>query len=294
MTTPRTMAVVAGVDGTADGTRAVDYAIALAKRDELDIRLVHVSHDFAKYGSLAPFVPQGTADDVGESVLRDAAKRVDEAGLPSDRVTAILAHGPRTAALLHHVTDAKYIVLGSRTFGGRHLLTGATSLAVTAHAAVPVRCVPPSWSVSQPSSGRVVVGVDGSKADSVVLEAAFTEADVTGADLEIVHAWPAVRAYDAAVTGRVLDEDWEDAARKALTGFIATIGANHPRARWELRLDYQRATVALHESALHADLLVLGRHGHNGPLGLLVGSNTRTLLHAGPCPIEVVPVTPRR
>ena len=294
MTTPRTKTVVVGVDGTADGTRAVDYAIVLANREDLDIRLVHVSHDFLKYGALAPFLPQGTAHEDSESVLRDAAKRVDEAGCSSDRVSAVLAQGPRTAALLDHVAEAKLIVLGTRTFAGRHLFTGATSLSVTSHSAVPVRCVPPSWSGSQPGSGRVVVGVDGSKADNAVLDAAFAEADLTCADLEIVHAWPAVRPYDAAVTGRVLDEEWESAARETLTRFIETIAVNHPRAKWGLRLDYQRATVALHEAATHADLLVLGRHGHSGPFGLLVGSNTRTLLHAGPCPIEVVPVTTRR
>ncbi|MDX6301670.1 MAG: hypothetical protein QOF53_2884 [Nocardioidaceae bacterium] len=290
MTTPHAKAAVVGVDGTPDGARAVDYALALAVRDELDVRLVHVSHDYVRYGALAPYLPPGTAREDGESVLRDAAKQADEAGIPSDRVTAVLAQGPRTAALLEHAADAECIVLGTRNFAVRHLLTGATSLSVTAHSTVPVCCVPPSWSGSQPRSGRVVVGVDGSNADSVVLEAAFTEADVSGADLEIVHAWPAVRPYDAAVTGRVLDEDWERTAGEPLTSSIGPIAATHPAVRWELHLDYQRVTVALHAAATHADLLVLGRHGHNGPFGLLVGSNTRTLLHAAPCPTEVVPV----
>jgi nucleotide-binding universal stress UspA family protein len=48
--------------------------------------------------------------------------------------------------------------------------------------------------------------------------------------------------------------------------------------------------VALHEAAVDADLLILGRHGHNPPLGLLVGSNTRTLVHNATCPVVVVPV----
>lgn len=294
MTTSHAKAVVVGVDGSPDGDRAVDYAAALANREHLEVRLVHVPHEYVMYGSFTPYVPQVMAREAGESVLRDAAKHADEAGFPSDRVTTVLAHGPRTVALLQHTTDAKYIVLGSRTSAVRHLLTGATSLSVAAHSAVRVRCVPPSWSGSQPSSGRVATGVDGSKADSAVLEAAFAEAGTAGAELQIVHAWPAVRPYDAATTGRVLDEDWEKTAREVLTKYIEPIAARHLRVRWELRLDYQRVTVALHEAAMHADLLVLGRHGHNAPLGLLVGSNTRTLLHAAPCPIEVVPVSSER
>jgi nucleotide-binding universal stress UspA family protein len=294
MTTSHAKAVVVGVDGSPDGERAVDYAAVLAHREHLEVRLVHVPHEYVMYGSFTPYVPQVMAREVGESVLRDAAKHADEAGFPSDRVTAVLAHGPRTMALLQHTTDAQYIVLGSRTSAVRHLLTGATSLSVAAHSAVRVRCVPPSWSVSAPSSGRVVAGVDGSDADGVVLEAAFAEADAAGAELEIVHAWPAVRPYDAATTGRVLDEDWERTVREGLTKHIEPVAAAHLSVTWQLRVDYHRVTVALHEAAMHADLLVLGRHGHNGPLGLLVGSNTRTLLHAAPCPLEVVPVSSER
>ena len=173
MTTSHAKAVVVGVDGSPDGDRAVDYAAALATREHLEVCLVHVPHEYVMHGSFTPYVPQVMAREVGESVLRDAAKHADEAGLPNDRVATVLAHGPRTAALLQHTTDAKYIVLGSRTSATRHLLTGATSMSVAAHSAVRVRCVPASWSGSQPSSGRVVAGVDGSDADSAVLEAAF-------------------------------------------------------------------------------------------------------------------------
>jgi nucleotide-binding universal stress UspA family protein len=61
---------------------------------------------------------------------------------------------------------------------------------------------------------------------------------------------------------------------------------------WALRLEYERVPVALHAAAEHADLLILGRHGHRTPLGLRVGSNTRTLLRTTTCPVVVVPVRP--
>src|SRR3954451_4837117 len=183
--------VVVGVDGSPDGDRAVEYATELAQRDHLDLRLVHVSYDYRVHSPMSPYLPRAMAREIGESVLQAAAKYADEAGFPGDRITTVLAQGPRAASLLEHVEDAGCVVLGSRTTTVKHLLTGAMSLAVIAHASVPVRCVPTSWDRSRPTSGRIVVGVDGSNADPEVLSEAFAEADAAGARLQIVHAWPA-------------------------------------------------------------------------------------------------------
>ncbi|HYO41153.1 MAG TPA: universal stress protein [Nocardioidaceae bacterium] len=293
MTAQPATTVVVGVDGTRDGERAIEYASALAAREHLDLRLVHVPHEYAMYAPMAPYLPQVTMreiGDIGESVLQEAAKHAEENGVPGERTSTVLAWGPRTEALLQQVGDAKCIVLGSRTSTVQHLLTGATSLSVVAHSVVPVRCIPPAWSGPRSAAGRIVVGVDGSKADALVLQEAFAEADAAGARIEIVHAWRPVSPYDAAITGRVLRDDWDKTTREQLTRSIELVAAAHQRVVWELRLDYERVTVALHEAAAQADLLVLGRHGHRGPLGLLVGSTTRTLLHHAPCPIEVVPL----
>src|SRR4051812_5289149 len=168
--------VVVGVDGTADGERAVRYGAALAAREDLDLRLVHVPHEIAFYAPTMPFLPITTVREIGESVLQEAAKHAEKAGFDADRTTTVLSEGPRTAGLLRHVADARYIVLGSRTSAVKHLLSGATSLSVVAHSSVPVHCVPPGWSGEQAPSGRLVVGVDGSRADPDVLKEAFAEA----------------------------------------------------------------------------------------------------------------------
>ena len=283
--------VVVGVDGTRDGERAVEYATALAKRRLLDVRLVHVPHEYVMYGPMTRYLPQVGTREIGESVLQAAAEHAEETGLPGDRVSTVLAAGPRTATLLDHARDAKYVVLGSRTSTTMHLLTGATSMSMIAHSSVPVRCVPPAWSESSAPSGRIVVGVDGSKADGEVLESAFAEAGTAGARLEIVHAWRPVSPYDAAITGRVLHDEWDKTTRDDLTRTIEPVAATHPGVGWELSLDFERVPVAVHGAAQHADLLVLGRHGHHAPMGLLVGSNTRTLLRTATCPVEVVPVS---
>lgn len=283
--------VVVGVDGTSDGDRAVWYGSELASREQLDLRLVHVRAEFAMYAPMMPYLPATTIDQIGESVLREAAKHAEEAGFDASRTTTVLSEGPRRAGLLSHADDARCLVLGTRASAVQHLLTGATSLSVAAHSPVPVHCVPRGWSGDASPSDRLVVGVDGSETDADVLREAFTEAETLHASLEIVHAWRPVSPYDASATGRTLRADWETAARDQLTRSIDAVVTSHPTVEWTLRLEFERVSVALHEASLNAGLLILGRHSHNPLLGLLVGSNTRTLLYTAPCPVVVVPVT---
>jgi nucleotide-binding universal stress UspA family protein len=291
MSTSENKTVVVGVDGTSDGDRAVWYASELASREHLDLRLVHVPQEFEMYAPMMPYLPASTIDEIGESVLREAVKHAEEAGFDTSRIGTMISRGPRRAALLRHVDDARCIVLGTRSSAVQHLLTGATTMSVAAHSPVPVHCVPRGWAAGS-TSNRVVVGVDGSEADADVLEQAFAEAESLAAELDIVHAWRPVSPYDASITGRTLREDWDKAARDALTRTIEPVAAAHPTVRWALRLEFERVSVALHESSTNARLLVLGRHSHNPLLGLLLGSNTRTLVHSATCPVVVVPVGP--
>jgi nucleotide-binding universal stress UspA family protein len=283
--------VVVGVDGTTDGERAVWYGTALATREDLDLRLVHVPQETEFAGGMLASLPIDTVREIGHTVLRDAAKQAEEAGFDEARTTTVLSEGTRTTALLRQAEDARHIVLGTRASAIQHLLTGRTTLSVVAHSSVPVHCVPRSWSAQRSPSGRLVVGVDGSQADPEVLAEAFAEASNRGASLEILHAWRPVSPYDAAITGRVLRDDWDKTTREALTRRVEEVTPSHPGVEWVLRLEFERVPVALHDAAVNADLLVLGRHGHHPLLGLLVGSNTRTLVHTAPCPVVVVPVS---
>ena len=283
--------VVVGVDGTKDGERAIWYAAALAARENLDLRLVHVPHEIRFATPMLPLIDSESVGDVGEGVVKEAARQAQAAGFATDRTTTVLPLGRRTVALLSQAEDARHIVLGTRTSAVQHLLTGATSLSVVAHSHVPVHCVPRNWSVDRNPSGRFVVGVDGSDADPEVLQEAFAEASTCGASLEIIHAWRPVSPYDASITGRVLRDDWDKLTRETLTRRIEPVAVEHVDVEWTLRLEFERVPVALHEAAATADLMVLGRHGHHPVLGLLVGSNTRTLVHNAPCPIVVVPVS---
>jgi nucleotide-binding universal stress UspA family protein len=288
VTTSNTGAAVVAVDGTEDGHRALAYAVTdLVARGDLSLRLVHVPRGAA---ALAPYVQPGKIREIGESLLQEAARQAEDAGVDPARVTTVLTDTPRTSAVLDHLEDARYLVLGTRASAVQHFLAGTTSLWLVAQSPVPVHCVPRTWQESRSRSGRVVVGVDGSRADRIVVTEAFAEAAARGASLEVVHAWRPESPYDAAITGRVLLDEWEKKTRDALTRPIEEVAAAHAGVDWQLRLEYQRVPAALYEASLNADLLVLGRHGSHTPVAVMVGSNTRTLLRNATCPVVAVPV----
>jgi nucleotide-binding universal stress UspA family protein len=289
MSTTRDIVVI-GIDGSEDGQRAMHYGLAMAEREGLSVRLVHVPHQTDMYAPMMPYLPETTVRTIGERVLKEAEQEAEEAGFDPARTTSALANGDRTPALLSQTDDARYVVLGTRSSGAQHLFTGSTSLSVAAHSSVPVHCVPRTWAADHPATGRIVVGLDGSPADVDVLTEAFLEAGPRRATLRLVHAWRPVSPYDAAIVGRTVRTEWEQSTRDALAKQVNEVAGRHPDVAWELELDFERVTVAVHKASMDADLLVLGRHGHLAPPSLVVGSNTRTLLRTATCPVAVVPI----
>ncbi|MGA8209381.1 MAG: universal stress protein [Nocardioidaceae bacterium] len=291
MTPSTSSTLVVGIDGTGDGERALRYGLALARREDLSLRLVHVAPQPQVHAPVRPYLPEPQRVQIGQTVLAQARSSAEAAGFDPERTATVLAHGPRTAALLQQARDARCVVLGTRSSGLQHLFTGSTSLSVAAHADLPVHCVPRLWDDEDEARGVVVAGLDGSDADEDVVAAAFDQAEVrSGTTLRFVHAWRPVGLYETAILGRTLRARWEDSAREPLTKRIEEAARHHPGVAWGLDLRYERMPVALHMAADEADVLVLGRHGHLVPTGLLVGSNTRTLLRAATCPVVVVPV----
>lgn len=282
--------VVVGIDGSHDSDRALRCAAALVNREGLALRLVHVVSDVQAYAPMGPYISEGLFAEIGEQVLNSAEKLALELHVRPDRLSTVLTHGSRAAALVDHLEDACVVVLGPRGSAIEHLLTGSTTTAVIAHSSLPVLCVPQTWSEERPSRDRIVVGVDGTDVTPVVLRAAFTEAAARGGTLDIVHAWRPDSPYDAAIEERTVRPRWEKETRRALTTMVEDIATDFADVEWNLTLRYEHVPVALHAAALDADLLVLGRRGHRTHFSVFVGSTTRTLLRAASGPLLVVPV----
>jgi nucleotide-binding universal stress UspA family protein len=139
------------------------------------------------------------------------------------------------------------------------------------------------------TTGRVVVGVDGSPASIDAVRWAARYAEMTGGKLEAVTSWLFPQGYgvDFGYGFETAQVDWEAAAREiqetALNqalpnGFkrlIRTVVEDHPAA-------------ALVTAAENADLLVVGSRGHGGFAGMLLGSVSGHVVAHASCAVVVV------
>lgn len=281
--------VVVGIDGGEDTERVVRYAVEEAERAGSDIRLVHVTPEPVPLAPMLPLVGAESLRGIGAQILSTAAQLVRELAGEDVQVEEVLAHGPRVTALLAYANDATTVVVGRRSPNLDRIATGSTSYAMAGRARCPVLVVPGQWTPDRPGPRRVVAAVDGSAASADVIGAGFAAAEARGAELVVLHAWRPPKEYDKAFGARA-EEAWNRQAEPSVWGMVAGWRADHPEVPVSVELCYENPSTALVHAAQDADLLVMGRRGDGGFLGLSLGSKVRTLLRSGSCPVEIVPI----
>jgi nucleotide-binding universal stress UspA family protein len=140
------------------------------------------------------------------------------------------------------------------------------------------------------TTGRIVVGVDGSPESKAALQWAAAEGCLRQAVVEAVHAWEfpalAVTSYGGAALPVIAPEDIENAAQQLLRDTVASVG--EPGCDVKTALVRGHAANALLAAAEGADLLVVGSRGRGGFTGLLLGSVSNHVVHHATCPVVVV------
>jgi nucleotide-binding universal stress UspA family protein len=126
--------------------------------------------------------------------------------------------------------------------------------------------------------------MDGSEDASAALRIGLRAAQLTGGRLRVVTTWvsPATWGRPTPVIDRTPDlEAVQDAAIEAAAGDAAVPVERVVHEGWP-------AQTLIHESR-GADLLVIGRRGHGGFPGLLLGSVSMHSVAHAPCSVLVVP-----
>ncbi|MBC9727961.1 universal stress protein [Streptomyces sp. TRM68367] len=296
-----TLPVIAAVDGSDGGLRALEWALDAARRRQAPLRVVHVRQyaPWAQPEALASGLPD-LADD---PVLDQVRGRLNgRAGLPE--VEYVGLEGTPGAMLPELGTAAQLLVLGSRGRGGfAGLLLGSSGMTVARDAECPVVVVPPpgrevhAAAIPAEPGPRVVVGVHADGPDEAVLAFAFTEAALRDARLQAVaaYAWP---AQTWMVPGELvpppLDQDEIEGQTRALAeGFLAQHRARHPGVRTEVHAVAGDAAGHLVAASQDADLVVVGRHRRRllAPARMMGSVAHAVLMHAA-SPVAVVPPTP--
>lgn len=139
-------------------------------------------------------------------------------------------------------------------------------------------------------SGRVIVGVDGSDHSKEALREGARLARALDAPLEAIACWQDPAAYGASY-GYVPDLDPEAfraESRRMLGTTLEEVFGRHRPANLSTRLLHGRPAELLVEESRSARLLVVGRRGVGGVLGMIMGSVSSALVSHAHCPVLVV------
>jgi nucleotide-binding universal stress UspA family protein len=137
-----------------------------------------------------------------------------------------------------------------------------------------------------PSPHRIVVGVDGSEESARALDWAITQAQQSGAVLEIVTAWMFPMAIGYAFTTTV--DEVRNKALKLLDQAISRVDDVAPDVVVRGKTNEQPAGPALVTASKGADLLVVGSRGMGGFEELLVGSVGHYCMRRAACSVVIV------
>jgi nucleotide-binding universal stress UspA family protein len=137
------------------------------------------------------------------------------------------------------------------------------------------------------SAPTIVVGVDGSKASRDALAWAATQADQTGARLEVIRCWRQPVTYGYAPDYGE-DADFAKDAREELDELLDQVLGPEPKILLEARVTEGHAAPILVEASRSADLLVVGSRGHGAFAGMLLGSTSHYCANHASCPVVVV------
>jgi nucleotide-binding universal stress UspA family protein len=285
--------VVVGVDGSDASTGAVAYAANTAAKRRIPLHVVTTYSMPAALFAEGMVPPQPVYDELEKECMPIIEKAVETARkiAPGLQVSHAVVEGNPSQVLIDYSREAKVIVLGSRGLGGiKGMVLGSVSAAVASHAYCPV-VVTREDTDDLEQSGPVVVGIDGSEISAKATEWAFAEASARGTTLVAVHTWMDPQVQAAAAGIALTEEDWkqlEEQQLQTLSERLAGFSSRYPDVTVERVVTRDRAVRALVEQADGAQLVVVGSHGRGGFTGMVLGSTSRALLQASPCPVMVV------
>ena len=281
--------IVVGVDGSPGSKRALRWAAQEAtwRHARLDaVCAWSVPYQTYEEGGYIDPVPH---EEVARATVQEAVESLTSPDTARPDIRAVAAHGEPAPALLEAAAGAELLVVGSRGHGGFvGLLVGSVSQRCVDHATGPVAVIPHAWAGD--TSGRLVVGVDGSDASQRALQWAVDEARWRDARLDVVHAYEFSKVVAAFGASPEADRNGlEQATQGLLEDMVGAATGDAPRPRHLELIAAPGAPVpALLEAARGADLLVVGSRGRGTFHGLTLGSVSQQCLHHAPGPVVVI------
>jgi nucleotide-binding universal stress UspA family protein len=140
------------------------------------------------------------------------------------------------------------------------------------------------------STGRIVVGVDGSPESALALSWAARIARSEHAGIDVVAAWE----FPVNLGWTTLPADFspkQEIRRAALAAVDEAFGTDLPRDLRVITHEGNAANVLIERSAT-ALMIIVGSRGHGAFMGLLLGSISARVAEQAKCPVLVVHTPP--
>ena len=290
--------ILCGTDLSPASGPAWEFAQRLALATRAELLLLHVVPviPVSMEGGFDPRTYQRLMKDGRMEAVAACDRLVASVVDRSLRVAVRTEDGPAAARILA-VADsegADLVVLGTHGRTGlSRLLVGSVAEHVVQLASCPVVTVRPLPGLAGSSGrplARIMYPTDFSPASRKAWPWVKALAEVTGADVDLLHVLLEVvpdRHVDPAFLARAAEAIRED-AQKSGDQFLAICGFPRDRIHVHLAHGVEADQIAHLAQARGADLIVMGTHGRTGLLRLALGSVTRRVLHAAPCPVLTV------
>jgi nucleotide-binding universal stress UspA family protein len=136
------------------------------------------------------------------------------------------------------------------------------------------------------SASRIVVGIDGSEASIEALRQAQNLAVPMGAQVIATACWELPEVYGGYVAMGI--DDFEESAGQVLKESLEKVFGSELPDNVVSRVVRGHPGQSLIEASGEADMIVVGRRGHGGFGGLLLGSVSSACVAHAHCPVLVV------
>ncbi|WP_040491152.1 universal stress protein [Ilumatobacter nonamiensis] len=279
--------LIVGYDGSAASTEALEWA---AREAESRGAAVHVLSSYAPppvldfgYATAGAIwdddqIPAWMAHQLSEAVT---ATFENHAGV--EHTCAAVGVRPGTA-LIEAAREADLLAVGSSGTGAvSHLLLGSVTAELLASSPCPVVVCPTE---THDTTGRVVVGTDGSDPAGRAVEWAVEEANRRRCELVVAHAWTPTARLIGEGTGRG-GRMHEVGAELVLEHAVRRV-RDMGDASAKPALVQGGASQVLLDLSETADLVVVGSRGRGGFRSMLFGSVAHAVAAHASCPAVIV------